>query len=174
MKKNILLLAVAMLLVMVGCQNQNKKVTEKDVKAAEEALFNEDLTANPDAVPQAIATFSRFAEENPDHAEAPEYLFKALEISVNTRQDAQQSIDLCNRLLADYPEFDKNPVALFMIASFVYDDQLHDLDKARETYQQIVDEYPESPFANDAAISIQQLGMSPEELIRMFEAQEEN
>ena len=174
MKKNILLLAVAMLLVMVGCQNQNKKVTEKDVKAAEEALFNEDLTANPDAVPQAIATFSRFAEENPDHAEAPEYLFKALEISVNTRQDAQQSIDLCNRLLAAYPEFDKNPVALFMIASFVYDDQLHDLDKARETYQQIVEEYPESPFANDAAISIQQLGMSPEELIRMFEAQEEN
>ena len=73
---------------------------------------------------------------------------------------------------SNYPEFDKNPVALFMLATFVYDEQLHDLDKAREAYQQIIDNYPENPFANDAAIAITQLGMTPEELIRMFESQE--
>ena len=161
-----------MMVVMVGCQNQGKKVTEKDVKKAEEALFNEDMSTNKDAVPNAVATFSQYAEDNAGEANAPEYLFKAFEISVNTKQDAQQSIDLCNRLLTNYPEFDKNPVALFMLASFVYDEQMHDMDKARETYQRVVDQYPNSPFANDAKISITQLGMSPEELIRMFESEE--
>lgn len=171
MKRNIVLLAILMI-VMAGCHNS--KVTEKDVKKAEAALFNEDQTTNKEAVPDAITTFSKYAEENPEAANAPEYLFKAVEISVNTKQETQQSIDLVNRLVTDYPKFDKNPVALFMLATFVYDEQLHNLDKARETYQQVVDNYPDSPFANDAKIAITQLGMTPEELIKMFEAQAEN
>ena len=170
MKRSVLFLAVAMMIVMVGCNNQ--KTTQNDVKKAEAALFNEDQTTNAEAVPNAIATFSKYAEENPEAVDAPEYLFKAVEISINTKQDAQQSIELVNRLVKDYPEFDKNPVALFMLATFVYDEQQHDLDQARAAYQQIVDQYPDSPFARDAEISITQLGMTPEELIRMFESQE--
>lgn len=172
MKKSIFVMAVAMMFAFVGCHNQNTKTTEKDVKKAEEALFNSDMSTNPEAVPEAIATFSKYAEENSEAADAPEYLFKAIEISINTKQEAQQSIDLVNRLVTNYPEFDKDPVALFMLATFVYDEQMHDLDKARETYQQVVDNYPDSPFAADAAIAITQLGMTPEELIKMFEAQE--
>ena len=132
-------------------------------------MFNEGMNANAEAVPDAIAVFSKYAEENPEAEDAPEYLFKAFEVSVNTKQDPKQSIGFVDRLLAQYPKFDKNPVALFMLATFVYDDQLHDLDKARECYQRIIDEYPESPFARDASISIEQLGLSPEELIRRFE-----
>jgi TolA-binding protein len=172
MKKSIFVMAIAMMFAMVGCHNQNTKTTENDVKKAEEALFNSDMSTNPEAVPDAISTFSKYAEENSEAADAPEYLFKAIEISINTKQEAQQSIDLVNRLVTNYPEFDKDPVALFMLATFVYDEQMHDLDKARETYQQVVDNYPDSPFAADATIAITQLGMTPEELIKMFEAQE--
>ncbi len=174
MKKTFVLLAIAMMFALVGCHNQNSKTSTNDVQKAEEALFNEDQTTNLDAIPDAIATFSKYAEENPEAADAPEYLFKAVEISINTKQDAQQSIDLVHRLVTNYPEFDKDPVALFMLATFVYDEQLHDLDQARETYQQVVDNYPDSPFADDAAIAITQLGMTPEELVKMFEAQESN
>lgn len=173
MKRSIIIIAVAMAFVVAGC-HRNTKTTENDVKKAEEALFSEGGIANDEAVPDAIATFSKFAEENPGDAKAPEYLFKALEISVNTKQDPQQSIGFCNRLLTDYPQFDKNPVALFMLATFVYDEQLHDLDKARAAYQQVMDQYPDSPFAKDAAIAITQLGMTPEELIKMFESQEKS
>lgn len=172
MKKSIFVMAIAMMFAMVGCHNQNTKTTENDVKKAEEALFNSDMSTNSEAVPDAISTFSKYAEENSEAADAPEYLFKAIEISINTKQEAQQSIGLVNRLVTNYPEFDKDPVALFMLATFVYDEQMHDLDKARETYQQVVDNYPDSPFAADAAIAITQLGMTPEELIKMFEAQE--
>ena len=173
MKRNFLLIAMMAIFVLVGC-NRAVKTTQDDVKKAEEAMFNGDLTANKEAVPDAIATFTKYVEDNPEAADASEVLFKAVEIAVNTRQDPQQSIGLVNKLVADYPKCDKNPVALFMLATFVYDEQLHDLDKARETFQQIIDNYPESPFARDAEISITQLGMTPEELIRMFEAQAEN
>ena len=175
MKKSFLLIAAAMMVFMVGCHNENKnqnnKVSESDVKKAEQALFNEDQTVNTEAVAEAVSAFSKYAEENPGSADAAEYLFKAVEVSINTRQDAQQSIELVNKLVASYPEYDKNPVALFMMATFVYEEQLGELGKARETYQRIIDNYPDSPFAKDAAIAITQLGMTPDELRKMFEAQ---
>jgi TolA-binding protein len=170
--KRILFLTAMLLLVLAGC-HRNAKTTETQVKEAEAALFNDDMSANAEAVPDAIATFVKYAEDNAEAAEAPEYLFKAIEVSINAKQDAQQSIDLVNRLIQGYPKFDKNPVALFMLATFVYDDQLHDLEKARECYQRIMKDYPDSPFAKDAAISIEQLGVSPEELVKIFEANQE-
>ena len=161
-----------MAILLVGCHNtKNTKTTENDVKKAEAALLNDAMTTNPEAVPDAIATFTKYVNENPEAADAPEVLFKAVEIAVNAKQEPQQCIGLVNKLVADYPKFDKNPVALFMLASFVYEERLGDLDKARETYQQIIDNYPDSPFAGDAALSIEHLGMTPEELIKMFEAQ---
>ena len=93
-------------------------------------------------------------------------------MSINTHQDAKQSIELVEKLVSDYPEYDKNPVALFMLASFVYEDQKQEYDKARETYRRIMDNYPDSPFAKDAAIAMKQVGMTPEQLIEMFESRE--
>ena len=105
--------------------------------------------------------------------DSPEALFNALGEGIYAKQDPQESIMMVNELVTDYPKYENTPVALFMLASFVYDEQLHDLDKARETYQYLIDTYPGTPFANDAAIAITQLGMTPEELVRMFEEQAE-
>ena len=172
MKRDILFFALMTILVVVGC-NRNVRTNAEDVKKAEAALFNDDMTLNAEAVPSAIEVFSHYAEENPDAANAEEYLFKAFEMAVNTKQDPKQSIDLADRFLKAFPDSDKAPVALFMLATFVYEDQLGDLDQARDAYQRVVDEYPASPFAHDAAASIEHLGMSPEELIRLFEAQQQ-
>ena len=172
MRRSNLLIALLAILVITGC-NRTVKTTGDDVKKAEEAMFNADMTTNKEAVASAVATFTKYVEDNPEAADAADVLFKAVEVSVNTKQDPQQSIGLVNKLVTDYPQFDKNAVALFMLATFVYDEQQHDLDKARETYQQIIDNYPDNPFAKDAEISITQLGMTPEELIKMFEEREE-
>ncbi len=104
--------------------------------------------------------------------DSPEAMFNAIGEGIYAKQDPQESIMMVNQLVTDYPKYENTPVALFMLASFVYDEQLHDLDKARETYQRIIDDYPGTPFANDASIAITQLGMTPEELVRMFEEQQ--
>ena len=106
-----------------------------------------------------------------EYYESPDDLFNAIGQSANSGKDPQKTVQMVNCLVREYPDYENNPVALFMLASFVYDEQLHDLDKARETYQRIIDEYPNTPFAADAAIAITQVGMTPEELVRMFEEQ---
>ena len=119
--------------------------------------------------PKAPATNENKATEV--NANSPEALFNAIGERMYAKQDPQETIKMVDRLITDYPDYENNPVALVMLASFVYDEQMHDLDKARETYQRVIDEYPGTPFANDAAIAITQVGMTPEELVRMFEEQ---
>lgn len=160
----LLLVIIAMSLTACG----PKKLSEADLKKAEATLFNEDATVNKESVPKVIDTYCRFVEENPDDTLAPAYLFKAFEISVNF-QKPEKALSIGNKLVEDYPEFDKSSVALFMMGSLIYEDKLQDLDKARAMYEKILADYPESDFAPSAQQSIKNLGKSPEELIREFE-----
>ena len=163
----ILFLAI-MAIGMFACGE--KKLTENDLVEAEKTLFNDDMTANAEAVPAVVTQFCKFAEQNPDCVNAPEWLFKALEISVNYL-DAEKTIEIGNQLIENYPEFEKTPVGMFILGSFVYEDKLHDLDKAREMYERILAEYPDSEFVPSVEASLRNLGKTPEELIQEFEQQ---
>jgi TolA-binding protein len=80
----------------------------------------------------------------------------------------QATIALFDRIINEYPDYEKSPSALFLKA-FVYEDQLQDLENAKHYYELFLEKYPESEFADDAEVSLQNLGKSPEELIREFE-----
>lgn len=169
MKKTLKLMLVALLACgMMACGGE--KVTEDDLKKAEAALFNDDMTANPEAATAAVETFCKFAKQNPDDPNAPEWLFKAMEISVS-QKDAKKSEEICNWLMEAYPAYEKTPFGMFMLASLVYDDQLKDLDKARALYERIMADYPNSEITPSVEASIKFLGMTPEEIVKHFEAQ---
>ena len=155
---------------MLACGE--KKLTEEDLKQVEATLFNDDLTPNPEVVPVVVEKFCTFVEQNPDAATAPDWLFKALEISVS-QKDVEKSGEICDKLMKDYPDYDKTPAGMFMMASFIYEDQLRDLDKARAMYERIIADYPESELIPSVQASLKNLGKTPEELIREFEMMNE-
>ena len=167
MKHSLKLLSFALLaFALLACGG--KKLTEDDLKQAEASLFNEDLTLNTEAVPVVVEKYCTFVEQNPDAATAPDWLFKALEICVN-QKDVEKSGEICEKLMKDYPDYDKTPAGMFMMASFIYEDQLSDLDKARAMYERILAEYPESELIPSVQASLRNLGKTPEELIKEFE-----
>ena len=55
------------------------------------------------------------------------------------------------------------------LQAFVYENHVGDLSNAREKYIEFIQKYPEKDFADDAEICLQNLGKTPEELIREFE-----
>ena len=46
----------------------------------------------------------------------------------------------------------------------VYDEQYDDLDKARETYERVLRDYPDSDIIESVKASIKYLGWTPEEI----------
>lgn len=47
-------------------------------------------------------------------------------------------------------------------------DQLNDTARAHETFQKVIDNYPESELADDAKKSIEYLGLTPEEIMTLI------
>jgi len=82
--------------------------------------------------------------------------------------DSQKAIELFDRLMVEYPDYEKVPECLFMKA-FIYDNNLQEYDKAKEVYLEFLEKYPDDEFADDARASINNLGKSLEEIIREFE-----
>jgi TolA-binding protein len=115
-----------------------------------------------------ISAYEDFATDYPDETQSPDFLFKAGDMAMNLNKP-NKAISFFNRILSEYPDFDKIPQCVFLKA-YIYENSLFDLDKAKLIYEDFIKRFPNDEFADDAAVSLKNLGKSPEELIKEFEA----
>ena len=160
-----LMLAVVLAFGMFACGE--KKLTQDDLKKAEATLFNDDKTINEDVAPKVAEKYCKFVEQNPNDSTAAEWLYHAMEISVLLK-DADKSIEVGDKLLKQYPQSSWAPMSLFLLGSFVYDEQLNDTAQAHVAFQRLIDEYPQSEFVDDAQRSIEYLGLTPDEIMSLI------
>lgn len=167
------ILFIALVFAVIGCSDSNnqqkdlEKINELETKIYSENQMDVDMQiAN-----QAIQAYLEFSEKYQEDSLAPIYLFKAGEISRNINK-ANQAIIYFQQVYDKYPDYEKAPFCLFLQA-IIYEDQLGNLDKAKENYTLFVSKYPDHDFADDAKILLNNLGKTPEEIIQSFEAQQE-
>ena len=163
MKKTLKLMLVALLaLGMFACGE--KKLTEDDLKKAEETLFNEDQSVNEAVAPDVAEKYIRFAKQNPDFPTSANWMYNAFEIYVLLK-DVDNSQRVCDMLVEKYPQSKWTPRALYLLGSFIYEDQLKDLDKARELYERVINDYPDCDVIPSVQSSLKYLGWSAEEIM---------
>jgi outer membrane protein assembly factor BamD (BamD/ComL family) len=166
------ILLITLVVLLASCQwpgqQSNMKVLNDSIAALEKDIFNpdKDKLDRVKAI-ELIDLYQKVAQEDPKSEAAPEYLFKAADLSINV-QKPEKTILLFDEILANYPDYKKAPTALFLKA-FVYDDQLHDYVNAKKYYELFLEKYPNNEFTDDAEISLKNLGKTPEELIKEFE-----
>ena len=166
--KNTLKIMLALVLAFGMFACGEKKITEQELTEIEATLLNPDEPINADTVPFVVDKFCKFVEQNPEAVTAPDWLFKALDLSVNFLAP-EKTIEIGEKFAQTYPDNDKTPMALFVLGSMVYDEQLHDLDKAREMFETILNNYPDSDFVPSVEAALKFLGMTPEEIVKEFE-----
>ena len=164
MKK--LLLSVFVVLMMLSC---GEKVSVKEVKELESKVLAKGAKPTKEEVIQLVDAYILFAEQNPDDAQSPDYLFRALDIAVGVNAEGpDKAIKIADMLIEKCPDFEMTPMAMYL-KGFVYENIVGDLQNAEMTYRQFIEKYPESPMVEEIKFTIENLGLSPEELIRKFE-----
>ncbi len=84
-------------------------------------------------------------------------------------EEPQKALQLYNDIANRLPQHEKAPTALFM-TGFIYENDLGQIENARNAYQQFLSIYPnDQDFADDARVALKMLGKSPEEIIKGFE-----
>lgn len=162
--KKISLLFVLVSLLLASCKNNPQETIEK----LEKKVINEDKTLNTEVAADLVAVYLDYADKNADDEKTPDYLFKALELTVNMR-DADKSLDILSKMENNYAQYEKTPTAIFMVASLICEDVLGDYGRAKGMYEKIINKYPDCEWVETAEQAIKNLGKTPEELIREFE-----
>ena len=151
-----------------GKQPDSKESFQQKISSAESRVLLQDGTLLADSAQKLISLYSNYSDNYPQDSIATEYLFNAIDISLNLPQP-QKTLQLIDRYLELYPQDSQAGTALFFKA-FLYDQQLGDLDSAKQYYEQFLAQYPDHDFTDDAQAALKHLGKSPEELIKEFEA----
>ncbi len=121
---------------------------------------------DPKSAKQAIEAFTAFAYYCVSDTLSPVFLIKTAQVakSINNIPQAKLVLDKC---IADYPSFNNRVAAIFLLAQ-LYDEPsyLNNENEAKKLYQQIIDEYPESDWAQSAKGAINFIGKSDEEIMK--------
>ena len=164
MKRIFVLLLVTAMMLSCGEKMSVEKINELEAK-----VLSEDAVVTKENVIQLVDAYTLFAEQNPNDAQSPDFLFKALDIAVGVNAEGpEKAVKIADVLIEKYPDFEMTPMAMF-IKGFVYENMIGDLQNAEMTYRQFIEKYPENPMLEDVKSTLENLGLSPEELIRKFE-----
>ena len=167
MKKILLILSLALMMASCG-----QKMTVEEINKLESQVFGVGASPEKENVVKLVDAYVLYAKQNPDDVKSPDYLFKALDVAVGINAEGpQKAIDIADVMIEQYPDFEMTPMAMFL-KGFVYENMMTDYEKALDTYYQFLERYPNSSLVNDVKSTIENIGLTPEELIKKFEENE--
>ncbi|HEX5001437.1 MAG TPA: tetratricopeptide repeat protein [Bacteroidia bacterium] len=156
--------------ILVSCKGDRQHLQETILNSEATLKSGSELTPDPVKAKAIIALYTEYAAHYPEDTLSAGYLFKAADVSSKINE-AQKAIELYGQFSKAYPGHKNAPYALFL-QGFIYETQLGDPAKAKPYYEQFLSLYPNHPLAKDVKFSLENLGKSPEDLIREFESRQ--
>jgi tetratricopeptide (TPR) repeat protein len=148
------------LLFLSSCKDERTLLKEK-IERLESSFFEE---SNQQVIPHLMKSYTTYRKNYPEDSVNVEYLFHAAEI-YRMEGDPLRAVSCYHQVFTQYPQSEKQPVALFM-EGFLYENELNDLLKAREKYQLFIANFPDHPLYKDVNFSLANLGKNAETLLQ--------
>lgn len=159
MKKIVYVLAL--FFIAVSCESLKEKSLSQINR-----LENSDSIFNLNEMQDLYAAYVDFAVKFPDDEQTPHFLFKAAQRS-HLLSKANEGVKLLEKILVDYPNSNYCEDALLTMG-YMYENELKEFEKAKETYEMFLKKYPKSNMTMDVKLAIENIGKTPEEIINGF------
>lgn len=169
-RKGLLLMLAFVVCLLAGCK-QEKTEQEKlydEITAKETELYKDKTEAiDKDKAIEMVRLYAEYADKYTTDTLAPEYLFRAAEISENANQP-NNAVTYLTRIEENYKDYRNYPLCIFKKA-YIYENYLKNQEKARQYYEKFIADYPDHELAEAANSSLTFLGMSDSDLIKVLE-----
>ncbi len=160
-------LPLLLLVLVISACGPSKKNLSEQITSLEKSVYSADPKNFKESGDTLLTLYTRFIQKYPEDSMTIKYTFNAASIAMNLDK-SKEALDLFDRFIVKYPQNPRAPVCLFF-KGFIFENQIKDLDKAREIYLSFLEKYPNNDFADDARSSLANLGKSPEEMVAAFE-----
>jgi len=164
------ILSLAVIL-LIGCSNKKSAVD----------LFNDgEAFLNESNIPEAVSSFETLISDYPDDNLAPDATARLASIYQNKQvknvpetESLMKSIELFRSIYEKYPDSEQAPMGLFM-AGFVEANELQNYEAATVTYNLFLKTYPDHELATSAKEELDNMGLTPEEILKKNITREQN
>lgn len=173
MQKSYLFFLFVIGLLLIACSSEN----EKDLMSQAQAQLREG------AYSEALVNLEKIVLEFPKTAEAGTAFLEMAKLyqgrtikNISERDSYLKAVEYYQVVYNNYPDLknsdgeDVAPGALFM-CGFLQANEINDLEAAEKTYKQFIEKFPDHELASSAEIELENLGLTPEEILMKATAQ---
>ena len=155
--------------ILVACSSKSdKQLFDEAAKYFEE-----------DKIPESIAAYEKLATDFPGSELAPKAISQLAGIyhskkvaALSERESLMKADSLFYSVYLKYPDNEQTPLALFM-SGFIQANELSDYQRATDTYNIFLEKYSNHELAVSAREELENIGLSPEEILRKNLAKQE-
>ncbi len=145
-----------------------KTVSDYLLETGERIFINPDpIGINRAAAQSYVDACEAFAIANPDNVSAPDYLYRAADVS-KTLKTHSKTLTLYDWIIQRYPEYEKAPEVLFL-KGFILQNDLINNEAARKAYGDFLNKYPNHPMAESASFLLENIDKTDDEILKMLE-----
>lgn len=163
---------IIIIFVWISCQDPKERL-DKDIKNQEKELFSDPMWINnKKGATDLMQKYILFAGKYTDDKRAPLYIFKAAEIA-NGMGAFQDAIRYFEKIYMEYPNDSIASVSLFY-EGVIYETQLKNYEKAKKIYRDFLAKYPQHELVGSARFSLETLGKSDEEVLKVLEQRQKD
>lgn len=169
-----IIVVLTILSLLFSCtSNEDKLKKEKQEIESNIARLEKILTAdttgeiNIAAANEVIKYYASYSYKFQNDSITPEYIFRMANV-FEALGKSNEAIEAFHKVESKYPDYPKKDICVFMQGN-IYETELNNLDKARECYEKYLLYYPNKPFAKDVKVLLENLGKSPEELLKSIQ-----
>lgn len=143
------------------------------IDSMEVIVYSEDFDLHESSSANLMEAYNEYATKFVvDQKRTPEYLYKSAAISRGVGLPVK-AVKLYDKILADYPGYERNPEVAFLLA-FTFDEDLKQPERAKEAYEDLIEKYPGDMWAEQATARLDNIDKSDEELIKSFMEKKES
>ncbi len=166
--RTILLLSTA-LFFFACCNKNNRQDALDNISKFEDSIDIANNIISVENGSKLIDLYTAFAKQFPNDSLAPAYWFRSAEVAASIHRP-DLAIQFLDTVINNYPNYEHFATCHFY-KGFVLENVARDLENARLAYQEFIDKFPNDPMVNDARISIENLGLTPEEMLEKILSQ---
>ena len=151
-----------------SCQSAKDKQA-KQIIDLEKQTMRQAQAISPQRADSLLTLYDNFIAAYPKDTLCARMLYNAADVAANTK-DCNRALAYLDKLMAQYPTSQLAMVGLLK-EGIVFEQVCSNKEMAKKKYQEYIQKYPKSKYANDAAIMLQMLDMGDDAaMIREFEA----
>lgn len=161
------ILGVLSLCLLFACQSEQEIHIER-INELQLQLVEENLKTNIVVAQQLTEEMENYIRLYSDSSVIAGYYMQLGDIYTQALDLPVKGLYYFQKVSTDFPNYEKAAVALFY-QGFILENNLQKQDQAKLVYEQFLLEYPNHELAETVRLSIHQLGISLEDLIKQFQ-----